>query len=227
MARYSDASHHIGFTHRGIIVDIYRRKKGSSCCGFEHDIDETVCLNCNAAIEPEDVYQICISGIFIPGAESTDETGAMELAMYIIDEHPDALRSPEEYVLARLDLEADYEDDWDDDEEDGPETEPPPGSLGDRFNRLLADASRAERTGRSDLLHGDGGDGDRITTELLEQAAAGASVSIVPAEPLRPGGGKLKDAARRAIQAKQIHNLKWWQRAQRIVEAARRARNKR
>lgn len=220
MGQYSEAEHCLGFIHRDILVDIYRRKKGATCCGSDYDLDEGFCFFCKEPLEPRDVYQICIAGVFIPGAESPDENGAKELAMYIIDEYPGALRDPEDCVLARLDLETDYEDDRE--EDDFPEPEPLPGSVEDLFNRALTEKRSGKRDdGRSDLLDSADRD-DRITSELIEDALSGASVNIVPVQPpVRPGLGPPKDAARRAMLAKQIHSLKWWRKAQRLIDGSR------
>lgn len=227
MGQYSEAEHCLGFIHRDVMVDIYRRKKGATCCEVEYDLDDTSCFVCGGPLEPEDVYQICVADVCLPRAETPDETSAMELAMYIIDEYLDVIRDPDGCAIARFDIETDPEyEGWDDDGEDGfPETDPLPGSVGDGSDRTFTGNPTRGGPGRSDLLDGAGSD-DAITSQLIEDALSVSNLSIVPAPqpPPRPGLNPPKDAARRAMIAKQIHELKWWRRAKRIIDAARKRR---
>ncbi|MEA3248739.1 MAG: hypothetical protein U9Q03_00075 [Patescibacteria group bacterium] len=228
MEKYSEPVHWLGIMHRGIMVDIYRRLKGVECCGIDYDFDEPICHSCGKELDPVDVYHVCISGIFIPGLESTDDTEVAELARANID---DAIKrqagplghlyDPEVHGMAQFEIETYSDDAWDEDGEGDEEewAEPLPGSLGDRFNQVLS--SGDPNGGRSDLLD-PVRENDRITEEPVGDALAKAEVGIVPTRPpVQAGQIPLQDGFRKTLHRRHAKELGWGKKGLKIIKDAR------
>jgi len=225
MSQYTEAEFVQSFPYREVRVDIYTCRKGAPCCGIQQEVEDQFCVCCGTPLIHRPIFQVCIAGMFIPGADCPDEDSAVELAKYVLDEHPDVIFDPRDYLLMRMDVYAsDDEDTWGEDDEDetAGENDPAPGSAGDRFNRLLSDEpSRKGRDGRSDLLDPVLPD-DVLTEAIIEAGLEARALDIVPCEPPEPDDRpSLQGAATLASLAKQIKQLGWVATALEIVKEAR------
>jgi len=228
MSQYTEAEFVQSFSYREVRVDIYTCRKGAMCCDMQQEVEDRFCACCGTPLIHEPVFQICIAGVFIP-SDYRDEEAAVELAKYLLDEHPDGIFSPKDYLLMHLDVEESDDGGWGDgaDGEEGwgvDESDPAPGSPGDRFNRLLGgDPPAKDRSGRSDLLDPDPVLPDDIITEqIVEAGLATRSMDIVPSEPDgQDNRSSPHDAATLASLAKQAKCLGWGAMALEIVKRGR------